>query len=225
MRVLATKTLSERSLAYARTLGFDVTCVDFITITKVDYTFPDSVFDALVFTSENAVKYVAENLEKMAMLRNARQPFVFSLSGKTNEALQKHNIQADFTADNADLLAEKLLASGVKNILHICGNLALDTLKKAAANNAISYEKLIVYNTEKTPQKLDISGFFAVFFFSPSGVESFFSVNEMPQNAVCVSIGKTTEKALKSKTQNQILIADKPSAEAMFDVLKQHFVI
>ncbi len=219
MKVLSTKTLDTTSLDYARSLGFNVSCVDFIETKKTNFLLSTSNFDAIVFTSANAVEFFAEHLEKCEKIS------VFSLSGKTNDALLKHNIDAIFTADNAEELSGRIIQSSVKSVLHVCGNLVLETLHERLKNAEIEYQQLIVYNTRLLPQKVDSTLFDAILFFSPSGVESFFSSNEISEKTISVAIGKTTENTLKTRTENSIIIADKPSVEEMFDKLAKHFVI
>lgn len=212
-KVLATKTLKEDSLRYAKSLGLEVCCKDFIEIEKTRFTLPEFSFDSIVFTSANAVISFATAHE------NVKGKSIFALNGKTNETLLRYNIKAGFTAENAESLAEKIIQHSGKSVLHICGNLGLDRLEKRFENTGISYRKLIAYNTILRPSKAETNSFDAVLFFSPSGVKSFFSANELPENVLCVAIGRTTAEALKLKTANKIIIPSAPTPEALFDAI------
>ncbi|MCC8142570.1 MAG: uroporphyrinogen-III synthase [Tannerellaceae bacterium] len=57
-----------------------------------------------------------------------------------------------------------------------CGQRRLNEIPERLSGAAISYKEVIVYETELTPQTLEKT-YEGILFYSPSGVESFFSAN------------------------------------------------
>ena len=223
-KVLSTKTLNDEIISKARSLNLDVTCIDFIKTIKVDFklnSIPENI-DAIVFTSSNAVNYLFQNNFASSLIENKN---VFSVSGKTKEALIKHNIKPLETADNADDLADLILMHNeLKSVLHVCGNLALDTLKEKLEAKPVSYFPLVVYETVLLNEIVK-DDFDAVMFYSPSGVESFFASNKMNKDALYCCIGNTTGEACTKQTNGaaKIIIADNAMPQSMIDVLAKEF--
>jgi len=225
MRVLSTKSLDVTSLAHARSLNIEVDCVDFIKTTGVAFqidTTDSEKYDALAFTSSNAVVCFIANASHRNILDGKK---VYALSGKTKDALHRHNIPYHHAADHSEELADLIKEhKSVKSLLHICGNLALETLGRKMKESQIDYEKLIVYHTEMHPHERDVDHYDAILFFSPSGVESFTAKNKIDRNTVCCCIGETTAAAVRKRTDNaQIIVAEKPNAESMLNVLADYF--
>jgi uroporphyrinogen-III synthase len=82
--------------------------------------------------------------------------------------------------------------------------------------------EIVVYRTRETPEQM-VKHYQAVMFYSPNGVNSFFRVNKIWPHTVLFAIGNTTAMALRTKTQNEIIIADTPSKENLVDKVIEHF--
>ncbi len=150
---------------------------------------------------------------------------IFCLSGKTKEAvlnalLLKKNIIGE--AVNASELANKIIKQGVKEIIFFCSNKRRDELPTALKNANIKVHEVVLYETAETPMVMD-NDFDAVLFFSPSGVQSFFSSNELHQDTVCFAIGRTTATSIATFTKNKIIKSPGPDTKLMIEEMINHF--
>jgi uroporphyrinogen-III synthase len=174
--------------------------------------------DVLVFTSANAVEAVKDHIDVNATFS------VFCISGKTREAVESllPNVIIVDTAFYGDELAEKIIASSVEQVVFFCGNIRRDTIPAILSQNNITVKEFVVYQTTETPKQLN-ADYDAVLFFSPSGVKSFFTANQLKPHVVCFSIGTTTATTIKEYSSNKIIIADAPTQEAVAIHIKNHF--
>ena len=68
--MLSTKTLDSDTLAFAQTLNLEVECVDFIETVAAAFNAKNMQaqnFDAVAFTSANAVKFFFENFPDLVL--------------------------------------------------------------------------------------------------------------------------------------------------------------
>jgi len=144
---------------------------------------------------------------------------VYCLEGATQQALKhednrfRHTISG--TAANAASLAQEIIKNGEKGpLVFFCGDKRRDELPDLLRQHNIALEELIVYETTETPV-LTGQEYDGILFLSPSAVESFFSVNSLPQQTVCFSIGPTTARALQKYTGNKIITSTNPSMEQL----------
>ncbi|MCH5596894.1 uroporphyrinogen-III synthase [Niabella ginsengisoli] len=89
----------------------------------------------------------------------------------------------------------------------------MDTIPEKLADTQILLHQYTVYTTEATPHKITPQ-YDGILFFSPSAVESFFSLNTIDEATKCFAVGNTTAKSLKPYTNN-IIVADAASGDAM----------
>lgn len=174
--------------------------------------------DVLVFTSANAVEAVKHHIDVYAAFK------IFCISGKTRETIEDvlpNAIIVDI-ASYGEKLAEKVVASGVRQIAFLCGNIRRDELPAILSKNNITVNEITVYQTTETPKRIN-DDFDAVLFFSPSAVKSFFSANQLKTHVVCFSIGTSTAATIKEHSTNKIIIADAPTQEALATQIKKHF--
>ena len=108
-------------------------------------------------------------------------------------------------------------------MLFFCGNRRLDILPDRLKNAGIRFEEIEVYKTELTPQEVRHKSADAILFFSTTGVESFFSLNTIPEGAVCFAIGDTTAAALQQKVRNKIVVAEAPGKKELIDLVIKHY--
>ena len=223
--MLSTKTLDGDTLAFAQTQNLAVECVDFIETTAVPFNLENieqQNFDAVAFTSTNAVKYFFEN-NRVADLIKDKQ--IFALEGKTSSGLLTSGIKANSESASADELADEIVDSKTcKSVLHPCGNLRLPVLESKLRQAGVAYTDLVVYQTKIVTDKKVNKQFDAILFYSPSGVEGFMAQNNFGNETVCCCIGQTTAQALKEKknTANIVLPAE-PSPKAMLTSLADYF--
>lgn len=176
----------------------------------------------VVFTSSNAV----HALEKY--LNHYVNPFeidwkIFSLSGKTKETLEDVSLGTIIdTAENSNDLAQKIIENKVKEVTFFCGNKRREELPNLLRRAGIETYEVVVYETVQTPVPA-IKNIDAVLFFSPSAVQSFFSINQLNKDVVCFTVGKTTADSVQHFTNNKIIICEQPSQEMMLAAVKTYF--
>lgn len=231
-KILSTKSLAPSVLAKAKREGIDIVEQDAIKVkpvlTKEKW---DEIFSLVkkntgyaVFTSSNAVdaikKYLHAYINPLPV-----QWKIFCLSGKTKDAVEASadclgTIEA--TAPNAVELAKKMVAKGLKEVLFFCGNRRRDELPVILQTNGVQVHEAVVYETIATPVRVE-EDVDAVLFFSPSAVQSFFSVNQLKKEAVCFAIGATTADCLKKVTPNKIIVSKSPSQEGLLNEVINYF--
>ncbi len=92
----------------------------------------------------------------------------------------------------------------INEVVYFCGDKRRAELPEKLTAQGIRLKEVIVYRTALTPQVIE-KKYDAILFFSPSGVESFFSVNEIDPDVVLFTIGTTTGDAIKNRTGNKIV--------------------
>ncbi len=223
LKVLSTKLLDKSLIDSAREIGIALTCVDLISIQNVSFdTSLTSGSDAVVFTSSNAVKSFFENVRlSKSSLGDSGIKQVFALSGKTKDELAHNGIISLAVADSAALLADMISAdSRIRSVLHICGNLKLDTLENKLRTSGIECHSLIVYETILTGIKMDQT-FDAIMFYSPSGVDSFLIKNKLNKDTLYCCIGATTAEKLQSIDQTiDVILPAQPAPYAMLTAIR-----
>jgi uroporphyrinogen-III synthase len=130
------------------------------------------------------------------------------------------NIMA--TAEYGKDLAQKIVEYGVKEIVFFCGNKRRDELPTILREHNIAVHEVIVYETVEVPS-VATNDIDAVLFFSPSAVNSFFSVNQLEKQTVCFAIGTTTADSIADYTDNKVIISEAPSQEMMLASLRFYF--
>lgn len=218
IKILSTKIISEDLLQQAKANNILIDAINFIetkplndiaVVEKIKQYAGENI--TVIFTSENAVEIV---FSKINIKPNWK---IFCTSGTTKHALLNYIDESVIvgTAHNASTLADIILENTTINFcIFFCGNQRLNTLPDKLLNNAVNLEEIIVYETISSPKKLEET-YKGILFFSPSAVESFFSVNKITSDIVLFSVGKTTTKAVRKFTNNTIVTAHFPSAESV----------
>jgi uroporphyrinogen-III synthase len=207
--------------------GMAVETVPFISIEPVSTTVLKSDVEPLlkkpaviVFTSSNAVETVAACV-------NGEKPDwkIYCIGNNTRRAVEKYfgaAVVAD-VAENALWLADKIISRKINEpVIFFCGNQRRDELPDKLQAAGIKVQEMVVYETRPTPKKLD-DNFDAILFYSPSGVVSFFSVNQVQPATVLFAIGSTTEAALTMYTNNKIIKGDKQEKADLVKKVIEYF--
>ncbi len=106
------------------------------------------------------------------------------------------------------------------SFLFICGNRRREELPTILTENTIRYSEIVAYNTLINKQQLD-GDFDGVLFYSPSGVQSFTSLNDLSKSrAFC--IGESTAKEASRHT-DQVEISPHQSIESILETAKDVF--
>ena len=178
----------------------------------------------IAFTSANAVTPFDKYLHQHDTVHVVGWK-IFCLEGKTKEAvlnslLPKKNIIS--TAENAKALSQKIIDHGVKEIIFFCGNKRRNDLPDILKDAGITVHEVVVYETVEIPT-VAAEGFNGILFFSPSAVNSFFSVNKLNSKTVCFAIGETTGNTIAGFADNKIIIIETPGQEMMMAAVNSYF--
>lgn len=210
IRILSTKKLLVNQKQFLLNANITVVEADFIAIHNKQVSI-DNVHENLIFTSQNSVTSVLENLKSTETLALLKQKNVFCVGIKTKQLLEENGFSViAYTGYAADLAEIITLIYHKEQFTFFSGNLRRNTLPEALKNAGIVFNEIEVYETVLTPQKINAT-FDGILFFSPSGVESFLKDNKI-NNQMCFSIGTTTANALEKYTKN-IIIAHQPTVE------------
>jgi len=210
--VLSTKKLSISQRERLLRNGLAVVDYDFIACQYLNFTKPTTVVENAIFTSQNGVK---ATLGHDVVIKN-----VFCVGKRTEKLLNEKGYTVTEMGCNAQELSEKIIEGyNQKQFTYFCPEKRLDTLPNRLQQHKVAFEEIPVYRTLATPREYT-QVFDAILFFSPSGVESYFSINK--EVAQHFSIGITTATALKKYT-NQYIVANKPSVENVLVKVIKHF--
>ena len=197
-----------------------------------------------ILTSGNAVRSLGDS--------GGRDWKIFCTSGVTRQlAADRFGERAIVgTADSAAALAAEIIrlgpdligASGITGragagsraagsagaagrgaeVYFFCGDQRRDELPELLKQAGIKVHEVVVYRTKLTPQEITRS-YDGIAFFSPSTVESFFSVNKMAPETVLFAIGGTTAAAVRERCENPMIIGDRPDSEALIRRMINYF--
>jgi uroporphyrinogen-III synthase len=215
IRVLSTRPLSGALIEVARSKGIAIDVMPFIATASVaDEELLRPLKErrlTVVFTSANAVEAVGGGGDWK----------VYCLSGATRRAAEEKFGEAAIVAvaDSAAELAQKIVDDGVKAVCFFCGDLRREELPAIFRRAGIGYKDIVVYTTTATPHKME-DDYDGILFFSPSAVESYLSMNAVPEGTVLFAIGRTTAAALKGYN---VVVSERPEAGALLDKVTEHF--
>ena len=176
----------------------------------------------LVFTSTNSVEALSLLLKQHHVGLHAKE--VYCMAGRTAEAVRElfPSLTVKGKGNSARELAGRIMADGTKDVVFFSGNLRRDDLPDQLRQHGVSVRELEIYKTHHRPVKVE-GDFAGVIFFSPSAADSFFSLNQLNDSAVCFAIGETTASALKKYTSNRIMVANIPRQENVIAMVIDHF--
>jgi len=231
-KVLSTKKLDPLLIEQAKQANIEILEQEFISVKPITSKENwDEVFECIkgkpehvVFTSSNAVNAVKKYLHPYVNFETVDWR-VFCLSGRTKESVEsipELSKSIVDTASDATTLAKKIIGHHIRKIVFFCGDQRRDELPDTLKNEAIDVLEIVVYTTVETPVKFD-AHIDAILFFSPSAVNSFFSVNQINPQTVCFAIGQTTANALRESTANEVIVSSSTSQEGIMKTMNNFF--
>ncbi len=210
--ILSTKKLSPSQKEHLLNAGLAVVDYDFIACQGIPFSIDKKYIENAIFTSQNGIKYT---LQQNLKIKNS-----FCVGQRTKKMLEQHQIPVVECGKNAQELSVQICNNHAdKHFDYFCAKARLDTLPDALSKNQISMTEIPVYETLFTSKEYP-QQFNGVLFYSPSGVESYFSKNQAPAHSFC--IGNTTANSLK-KYSNNYTIASTPSVENVLVKVIKHF--
>jgi uroporphyrinogen-III synthase len=177
-------------------------------------------YATVIFTSANAVDAVTTTL-------NGDIPAwrIYCLSHRTKELVSEYfgEDAIEGIADSASELAELVIEhDDAEDVIFFCGNRRRDDLPRKLTAHGITINEIIVYETRATPKKVE-TNYDAVLFFSPSAVESFFSMNVLPDSCIAFAIGTATKQTIQKFCKNPVIPATEPGKDTLAEQAIKYF--
>lgn len=225
-RVLSTKIISDKEIAYAAAAGIELDCAEVISTEAI---FTDVDVQIIKSASSDARNVIITSSKSVEILKNIlpnppQQWRIACIDGKTSEAVAEWLGENAIVAQGID--AKRLLIAleeeCPENWLFFCGKQRLPAIPTGMKALGKCLTECVLYDTFALSPALP--GYFnGYLFYSPSGVRSFFKKNTVAAGAVIIAIGYTTAKVVYEYSGNELLIADQPTPHTMIDTLKKYY--
>jgi uroporphyrinogen-III synthase len=227
IHILSTRPLPAGLIAQAAAKGVGLDTLSFIsTAPVVDEGLVRGIRElalkplVAVFTSMNAVEAVRGWLMMPPGWK------VFCIGSATRELVADFFGEAAIvgTAGSAGLLAETVSGwEGLGREVHFfCGDRRREELPFLLGQEGFVVNEWVVYRTILTPRKVDLI-YDGIAFFSPSAVESYFSVNVVAETTRLFAIGETTAASIGAHCTNPVVISDSPEKEVLVRRMIDYF--
>lgn len=182
---------------------------------EVNYSFNPGN-EIYIFTSQNAILSVEENLKFFDNIH------CICIDGKTKKLAEEKGYHILFTGYTSEELIQKLQKFNTsKTLVHICANDRIAHISNFfQKNNHLKFIELITY--KKVPKKIEnIKQPDFILAFSPSGLESIYTLVHDKEKVSVICIGNTTAKKCKELGFKNYITATKPDKKEMLLLLKQ----
>jgi uroporphyrinogen-III synthase len=163
-----------------------------------------------IFTSSNAVTAI----EGETRPDNWK---IFCINGATRRAAADRFGEEAIvaTAGSAKELAQTIIARGPRQeVWFFCGDRRREELPESLKAAGWPVHEVVVYQTTLTPHRI-VRTYDAIAFFSPSAVESFFSLNDIGPDVPLFAIGPTTAAALQQRCPNPVTVSEQPDEKIL----------
>ena len=200
-----------------------------------------TTFDAVLFLSRNAVRYVAQRSRELGVqweLADSARPFVATVGAATREAAVSEGLRVDYVAkgETAELLAHELrrrLAG--RTVLLPRGDRGDDRLPIMLREAGAGVTEVVAYRTICPELDRHILGRFrdsdvdAIIFSSPStfyNLSQAIPIDELARLSKSVrfaAIGPTTARALRESGVTVSIEAAQPSSEGLAIAIAGYF--
>jgi len=150
-------------------------------------------YDALIFTSKNAIKAID------SMDASWKSLLSYVIAPQTAQILTSLGGNLHFTGKKNhgdDFAKEICIELKNKKVLYICGAKIVSNLKSILNENDVLCDTLVVYETvcKKYKENIILEKNSIIIFSSPSTIECFFKNIQWDDTFKAISIGKTTAK-------------------------------
>ena len=160
-----------------------------------------SKYDALIFTSKNAI-YSLDSFNE-----NWKKLDSFAIAPKTANIIKEMGGKVVFTGitSHGDEFAQELITLlKNKKVLYIKALKTVSNLVEILKENAVLIDELVTYTTSCKKSNIPLEDNSIFIFTSPSSVECFFSQYKWKDNYKAIVIGKTTAKYLPKEVHYTI---------------------
>jgi uroporphyrinogen-III synthase len=209
--VLSTRELSPSLVEKAAAAGVVIESLSFIATEPMKAVEVPEASAVVVFTSGNAVEAIDG--------ASGRGWKIFCTAGATRRKVAERfgETAISGTAESAAELAKTIIGEGwVKAVWFFCGDLRREELPAMLRQAGLEVHEVVVYKTRLTPRKIG-RVYDGIAFFSPSAVESFFSVNTMAPGTRLFAIGGTTAEAIRQRCDNPVTTSERPETELLIN--------
>ena len=225
--ILSTRPVNEQQVHEAASRNIVVDSISFIETEPIENVEVQQEIESallrpavVVFTSMNAVDAVSQ------YITDEKPSWTIYCIGNTTKklAIQYFGDEAIAgCASDAANLAELIIADGENDsVTFFCGDQRRDELPSLLADNNIEVDEIVVYETVLVPHKIK-KKYHGILFFSPSAVESFFSVNKIAVEVTIFAIGKTTAQAITKHCANKIIVSEDSSKYGLVEKMMEYF--
>ena len=217
-RLLSTKILSQEFKERLLMHSFNLVEQSFIKISPIKNPELGYSHQAIIFSSQNAVKIALANPEIKSLVD---QKPIYCIGKKTALLLVNNGQKVVKIAQNSSDLALFIL-NNYKNVsfLFFCGKSRINDLEHILSVNDIPIQPVEIYETLLQPHVA--KGYFdGILFFSPSGVKSY-AIRNGFEDTHCFCLGSTTAKTVREFTP-ELTIAKTPDESQLFLSIKKHF--
>ncbi|CAI2372950.1 unnamed protein product [Moneuplotes crassus] len=216
-------------------------------VIKLEEIFKSEAKIGVIFTSVNGVKSVKDFIDKIEEKKDLHEKLIGIIEKhscvvgkKTSKVLKNHFKEPKIVSDTDMLALISMLNDNeeeFEKFIYFCGNKTAVSDKdlpeifikiQVYHNEPISFEKFVEdFSKQETEVNLNPD---IIVFYSPSGFETFYNhFQEMkscddscPLDSISlISIGKTTEKAIKSKIGRCEYTCPKPTIEHILEGVKE----
>ena len=234
IQVLSTRPLSSELITGAAERGISIDVIPFIRTESVEDVTLRQRVEVLgrqklvaVFTSTNAVEVAAEWTGAKQSAGGGKEWTIFCIGAATRQLVSRHfgeGAIAD-TAESALTLAQKIVdRRGAGDIFFFCGDLRREELSATLREAGFRVNEVVVYRTKATPCVVG-GRYSGVIFFSPSAVESFFSMNGVKAETILFAIGRTTAATIQKFCSNPVVVSEQPDAAILIRQVIEYFQI
>ncbi len=227
VHILCTRPINEQLVETARLKNIEIDTLSFIDTQPVETVEIQQEIEnslllstSVVFTSMNAVEAVARFME------NEYPDWRIFCIGQTTRQLVVKYFGEELiagSADNAGELAEVVAEQNEgEEVIFFCGDQRRGELPAILRGHEVDVNEIIVYETILVPHKINIP-YLGILFFSPSAVESFFSVNKGVKETVYFAIGKTTAEAILKRGEYKVIVGDSVGKDNLVEKMLEYF--
>lgn len=177
-------------------------------------------YATVVFTSMNAVESVITMLDQQVPEWN-----IYCMGNTTAQIIREYfgDQAIAGTGNNAADLADAILEAGeTDEVVFFCGDQRRDELPGKLVEAGMDVNEVVVYRTIPLHKKIE-QEYHAILFFSPSAVDSYFTLNKPADHTVLFAIGHTTAAAIKQYSNNKIITATMPGKDELVRKAINHF--
>lgn len=209
--------------------GFSPYIIPMIETTPVNFELESNMYDYVIFTSPNGVKYFLGYIKKIVAKKYV------AVGSKTAEILHSHGI-TDIEIDIPDIFSQEGLVDYFRKNIIDGKHILLPSPEKSSGklqnflkSGGAIIEKPVIYKTDKLKyEKGEVFEFLkdfdidTIIFASPSAAEAFFNnvdKNQLSDQMFYISIGKTTHEFLHSCFGIKSYYPEEYTVNGMIDLL------